>query len=370
MCTTREQLTLDVINRKNTAYLPSQIEFSNLPKKMEAAKYLGLSTEDEVDAYLGNHIKWTAHLDDVPNKELHNPEKMAEAAREGRTKIDKGRNRVTDLWGMEFELDASSYNNLAHPLKGLEDDESILDRYQMPSIYPVEIRDILFRSAQEDLKKYSGDFLVMMSGYNGIWEKSYNLVSMEDFMIMLMSDPDLACRVMDVVCEYKIEMARETGKRGFKVGHYGDDFGSQISTLVSEDVFVKYFKPRIAKVFAAFKESGIPVQIHSCGKITPFIPHLIDIGLDILEPVQTCMDLKYLKKEFGKDLIFYGGVDTQDLLAFRSPKEVYEETLRTIDILGNNGGYICGPSQEIMNNVPVENVIALAKAIRETRGES
>ena len=62
-------------------------------------------------------------------------------------------------------------------------------------------------------------------------------------------------------------------------------------------------------------------------------------------------------------------MDTQELLAFKTPEEVYEQTLRTIDILGKGGGYICGPSQEIMNNVPVQNVIALAKAIRETRGE-
>ena len=363
---TREQLTLDVINRKNTTYLPSQIEFANLNKKMELALSLGMRTEREVDEYLGNHIFWTAHLDDVPTHELHNQKKMEEAAREGRCRIDTKRNRVIDGWGMEFELDATGYNNLAHPLEGLEDEPELLDTYHAPDISEDKM-DMLFRSAQEDLKTYSGDYLVMMSGYNGIWEKSYNIVGMEDFMCLLITEPDLACQVMDVIADYKIAMARETGKRGFKVGHFGDDLGTQVSTIVSEEIFVKYFKPRYAKVFAAFKESGIPVQMHSCGNITPFIPHLIDIGLDILEPVQTCMDLNFLKKEYGKDLIFYGGVDTQELLAFKSPEEVREQTLRTLDILGKGGGYICGPSQEIMDNVPVKNVIALAEAIRESR---
>lgn len=368
---TREQLTLDVIHRKNTTYLPSQIEFANLNKKMEAAHYLGMSTEAEIDAWLGNHIKWTAHLDDVPTKLLHNTERMEEAEREGRIKIDRARNRVIDGWGMEFELDATGYNNLANPLRGLEDSPELLDHYQGPKIPETqEGFDALFRSAEKDLKEFSGDFLVMISGYCGIWEKAYNLVGLEDFFCLLMSEPDMACEVMDRVCDYKVAMAREIGKRGFKVGHHGDDLGTQVSTLVSEDVFVKYFKPRMARLFAAFKENGIPVQMHSCGRITPFIPHLIEIGLDILEPVQTCMDIAYLKREYGQDLIFYGGVDTQDLLAFASPEKVREETLRTIDILGKNGGYICGPSQEIMDNVPVENVIALASAIRETRGES
>lgn len=363
---TKEQLTLDVIKRKNTSYLPSQIEFANLNKKMELAEVLGLKTEKEVDEYLGNHIFWTAHLDDVPTHELHNQVKMDEAAREGRCVINKDRNRVTDGWGMEFELDATGYHNLGHPLEGLEEDPGLLERYQAPSLTGDKM-DVLFGSAQEDLKKYSGDYLVMLSGYNGIWEKSYNIVGMEDFMCLLLTEPKLACRVMDIITEYKIEIAGQTGKRGFKIGHFGDDLGTQVSTIVSEDIFVKYFKPRYAKVFSAFKKSGIPVQMHSCGNITPFIPHLIDIGLDVLEPVQTCMDLKFLKREYGKDLVFYGGVDTQELLAFQSPARVREETLRTIDILGKGGGYICGPSQEIMDNVPVENVIALAEAIRDAR---
>ena len=111
------------------------------------------------------------------------------------------------------------------------------------------------------------------------------------------------------------------------------------------------------------------MQMHSCGKITPFIPYLIDAGLDVLEPVQACMDFKFLKREYGKDLTFYGGVDTQDLLTFRTPEEVYEGTMRTIDTLGKNGGLIIGPSQEIMNNVPVENVLAMMNAIKKAKGE-
>ena len=277
----REQLTLDVIKRKNTTYLPSQIEFANKLKKMELAHHLGMSTELEVDGYLGNHIKWTAHLDDVPVHELHNQDKMDEAEREGRCAVDRVKKRVTDGWGAEFELLAPSFFNYKHPLLEVEDHPELLENFKAPQI-PVGIRDILFRSAEADLKKYSGDYLVMISGYNGIWEKAYNMTGIENFMCLLAMDPGVACRIMDVICDYKVEMAKEIGTRGFKVGHYGDDLGTQVSTLFSEDMFVKYIKPRIAKVFSAFKSAGLPVQMHSGGKITPFIPHLIDIGLDIV----------------------------------------------------------------------------------------
>ena len=70
-------------------------------------------------------------------------------------------------------------------------------------------------------------------------------------------------------------------------------------------MFVNYFLPRIKRVFRVFKDAGLPVQMHSCGKITPFIPHLIDAGLDVLEPLQNCMDFQFLKNEYGKDLTFY-----------------------------------------------------------------
>ena len=109
-------------------------------------------------------------------------------------------------------------------------------------------------------------------------------------------------------------------------------------------------------------------MMHSCGNIINFLPDLIDIGLDILEPVQPIMDIQYLKREFGKDLTFFGGVDTQDLLAFQKPATVREVTLRTIDILGHNGGLIISPAQEIMPDVPVENVIAFLDAVVQARG--
>lgn len=360
------QLVLDVIARRNTSYLPSVVNFSNLAKKMECANFVGIQTEDEFDAYLGNHLKFTCQLDDVASHDKDDKHKLDIALANGRATYDPATNMLTDPWGLKFKMDADAYFNYGHPLAGIEDDPGILDRYRAPSL---DNMDLLFGVAEEDLKKYGDEYLMLVSGYNGIWEKSYDLVGIEEFMYLLSLEPETAERLMDIITDYKVEIARETVKRGFKIGHHGDDLGTQVSTLISEDMFVELFIPRIKRIFDVYKQAGLPVQMHSCGKITPFIPHLINIGLDVLEPVQPCMDISFLKREYGKDLIFYGGVDTQELLAFKSPQEVREETLRTIDILGKGGGYICAPSQEIMNNVPPANVAALVGAIREARGE-
>ena len=362
----RSQMVLDVISKKNTGYLPSQITFAHGSKKQEVAKSLDMTME-ELDVYLGNHIKITAQLDDMIQVDKADRYRMGVAIEKKRMIPEPGREHmVFDLWGMQYDLDEGGYFNYAHPLADCDEDDLLLENFRAPELGDM---DMLFAIADEDLKQYGDDFLVILSGYNGIWEKAYQLVGMEEFLCLLMTEPEKACRIMDVITDYKVEIAKETVKRGYPIGHYGDDLGTQISTFVSEDTFVTYFLPRIRKVFEVFKDAHIPVQMHSCGKITPFIPHLIDAGLDVLEPVQSCMDFAFLKREYGKDLTFYGGVDTQDLLTFRTPREVYEETLNVIEILGKGGGLISGPSQEVMNNVPVENVLALMRAIKKARGE-
>jgi uroporphyrinogen decarboxylase len=108
--------------------------------------------------------------------------------------------------------------------------------------------------------------------------------------------------------------------------------------------------------------------MHSCGDITPFIPDLLEIGLDMLEPVQPCMDLDALKRNFGDRLSFWGGIDTQHLLPYGTPEEVRAESRRVIRTLGKGGRYMIAPSQEIMADVPLANIIALLQTIAEERG--
>lgn len=166
---TRSQLILDVINKKNTSYLPSQCTFSSRSKKIEVAGYLGL-TEDEVDVYLGNHIKFTAILDDIIQVDKLDPHRMKAARDEGRYLDVPGEDgMIYDLWGMKYNVNDGGYFNYCHPLQNCDEDDSLLDDYHAPDITDM---DTLFSIAEEDLKQYGSDFLVELSGYNGIWEKA------------------------------------------------------------------------------------------------------------------------------------------------------------------------------------------------------
>jgi len=140
-----------------------------------------------------------------------------------------------------------------------------------------------------------------------------------------------------------------------------------VGPYFSPAIFNDLVAPRYKQIWKVYKDAGLPVAMHSCGAITEFIPTLIELGLDILNPVQPCMDQKFLKKEYGKDLIFWGGIDTQVLLPFGTREEVKKGTLEVMETLGKGGGLIVAPSQEIMNDVPLENVIAMIETIVENR---
>ena len=174
-------------------------------------------------------------------------------------------------------------------------------------------------------------------------------------------------KLLDTITDQKVEVAKKVVEMGFKVAHYGDDLGTQTGIFFSKEMFREFILPRIARVWKVYTDADIPIIMHSCGSIIDFLPDLIDIGLRVLEPVQPCMDLAYLKREFGLDLVFWGGIETQGALPFGTPEEVKAMARESIRTLGKGGGLIIGPSQEVMNDVPIANVKALVETIVEER---
>ena len=151
-----------------------------------------------------------------------------------------------------------------------------------------------------------------------------------------------------------------------------DDLASQDRCLVSRELYLKLIKPRHTRLFSFIKkEAQVPVRIfyHSCGAVAPLIPDLIESGIDILNPVQVSaagMDTARLKKEFGKDLTFYGGgVDTQQVLPRGTPQQVRDEVKRRIDDLAPGGGFIFNTVHNIQADVPPQNIVAMWETLQE-----
>ena len=178
------------------------------------------------------------------------------------------------------------------------------------------------------------------------------------------------------MCGYQHSQQLIVGERFLKeVGAYvqvvmaADDLGTQSAMMISPDLYRKMIKPRQAEWIKALKRgSNAKVFFHSDGDVYPIIPDLIEIGVDILNPVQGSaaqMDPARLKREFGNDLCFWGGVDTQTILPRGTSKDVETEVRLRLEQLGQGGGYVLAPVHNIMNEVPPENVLALYDTGRE-----
>jgi len=153
----------------------------------------------------------------------------------------------------------------------------------------------------------------------------------------------------------------------------GTDFGTQTSQFCSSATFDSLYAPYYKKVNDwIHQNTNWKTFKHSCGAVEPLMSHFIDSGFDIINPVQcsaTGMDPQKLKDTYGRDLVFWGGgVDTQQALPFGTPDEVYQQTKKRIEIFNRNGGFVFNAIHNIQANTPVENVVAMLKAIQEYKG--
>jgi uroporphyrinogen decarboxylase len=149
---------------------------------------------------------------------------------------------------------------------------------------------------------------------------------------------------------------------------FGDDLGTQQGPVMSPALYRRLIKPTHARMVQAIKKFGKPVLLHSCGSVAAFIPDLVEIGIDALHPVQVTardMDTARLKKEFGRDITFWGGIDTHRVLPRGTTAEVREEVRKRIADLAPGGGYVLGAVHNIQAEVPVENILAMVEAAKE-----
>jgi uroporphyrinogen decarboxylase len=378
---TKEDRVLRIINREEVDYLPSQIVFADRSRYQDISSALGLAGEAELDQYLENHFFITFIKEDKALIFRDVKDVIEELKKEGYAKPDWENSLVYDDWGIGYKVGVGSFFVGFHPLQGklvensinympdrirdavLESDiEKAVKKYTAPDPFKKDNYDGL----KADLDKYSGDFLVWPSGYGGMYEKSFHILGWEELMLYIASKPAIVEEIFDKVLEHKIKVAQKTVELGFKIGHTGDDFGTQYCGFFSDKMFKQFILPRLEKLFSVFVKANVPVMFHSCGNVAQYIPDLIDIGLTILEPCQPCMDLKFLKRQYGKDLIFYGGINTQTL-PYLNEEQTRKMVKETIRVLGKGGGYIIAPAQEIMNDVPIANIKVLVETIREER---
>jgi uroporphyrinogen decarboxylase len=216
---------------------------------------------------------------------------------------------------------------------------------------------------------------VMIKGVlAGIFEMAQRVRGMAPLMMDMASDEALAAALLDKMVELKLnfwEMALPSLHDVVDVVSEADDYGTQVSQLISPRMFRRLMKPRLAVLFDRIKELAPNARLffHSCGNVRPLLPDFIELGVDILNPVHVRaagMDPVELKRDFGRDIVFWGGgVDTQDVLPHGTPAEVRDDVRRNIDALAPGGGFVFNTVHNIQADVPPENILAMVEALRE-----
>jgi len=283
---------------------------------------------------------------------------------------------VVEDWGVGlkrvYQPGGGSYlEPVHHPLADATLDD--LEKYPWPDPDAPGRAEGAEAAAQ---RLYEDTELALMGRFGGtIVQTALYMMGFERWLVCVASEPEFAGALLDKITEIAVALDRigleATAKhlQIFKVS--GDDFGMQTGPLYSPQTFRTLFLPRLRRRWQAAREyldqvsPGVKIMFHSCGGIRPIIPDLIEIGLQILDPVQpraTGMDSSELKREFGDRLAFHGGVDEQQVLPLGSQEDVEEEVRRRLTAFGTGGGYILAPSHYVQADTPPANIVAMCRA--------
>jgi uroporphyrinogen decarboxylase len=176
----------------------------------------------------------------------------------------------------------------------------------------------------------------------------------------LASDDGFAGELLDRVLQYSLEFVSSIpdGVDGVRVG---EDWGLQKGLITGAAIWRKHLKPRLKILYEAIHKRGLILFIHTCGDIAELFPDLIEMGVEVVHPVQPeAMDIAVLQREYGKNITMYGGIGTQSTLIYGTPGDVKAEAEKTVNIF-RDGGYIFGPAGAISTDTEIENVIALTE---------
>lgn len=256
----------------------------------------------------------------------------------------------------------------------LSQDGVFADCEDVDEVHAFDWPDVKYLDFTDTIAEIDRTIAAGQAVLSGSWSCFFHNVcdffGMENYFVKMYTDPE----VVDAVTEHVVDFYLQANEKLFEQAadkidmfFFGNDFGSQLDTLISPEMFDRFVMPGFVKFTEQAHRHGMKVLLHSCGSIHRVIPRLIDAGVDALHPIQAQaanMDAKTLAKDFGGKIVFVGGVDTQQLLPHATPQQIKDEVHRLRDLFGPN--FVVSPSHEsILPDVPWENVLAMAEAAAE-----
>jgi len=284
-------------------------------------------------------------------------------------------NTYVDEWGTTYYMPPDGYYYDMHtvPLADAET-EADLEKFRWPN--PTDPARITGLPEQIQATHTAGEKVIIVCGaMPGLWEHSWYMFGLEQAFVNLASNEQLMQAFTERVMEWQIaywDMLLSQVGDSVDLVQLNEDLGTQNGPMMSPTTFRRIYKPRMRRLIASIKrKTKARIYLHSCGSIYRMIPDLIDIGVEVLNPVQVNaaeMDSARLKREFGKDLTFWGGGCDPVIMGTGTPRQVVEDVKRRIHDLAPGGGFVFGSVHNIQANVPPVNIVAMFDAAREFGG--
>ena len=231
--------------------------------------------------------------------------------------------------------------------------------------FPDPSEEYRFEGLKEWSAENSDQYRILWVG--DLWERATFMRGMEDLLIDVTRNSAFVSALLGSIGDYSLGTMELLFERcEFEAIALSDDYGTQKDLIISPESWRRFVKPSLRAIYDLAKRKGKAVFHHSCGNVSAVIPDLIDLGLDILHPIQPeTMDILALKRSYGKDLTFCGGLGTQNTLPHGNPCEVRDEVKRLKEEMGRGGGYILEPGITLQADVPLPNLLAMIEEALE-----
>lgn len=238
--------------------------------------------------------------------------------------------------------------------------------------YWPQIEDYDWKSFSDKIGDHHEKYFTKVE-VGGPFEMSWGLRGMEQFLIDMITNPEMADVILEQRTNYYIEFIKRAMEfAGSKIDAFYtyDDIATQSSLLISKEMWHRFIMPCHKRINSLIKDYGKKIIYHSCGAISPLIGDLVNLPIDVLNPLQpkaAGMDFEIIKSTWGEKISFHGAICIQELLPNGSPEQVYESVSKTIRTLGRKGGYIMGAAHHIQNDTPTENILAMYRAAWDSK---
>jgi uroporphyrinogen decarboxylase len=287
---------------------------------------------------------------------------------------------LTDIWGCNWKMDETKdyyFNQYSYPMEPFSTIDEGLRNYRFPQLE--NHSDIIRRDLSEQILTINDYGVIADRNCAGLTETSLRIRGYQNWYLDTMVNPAGVEKLLDLIIEYKFSywdlvidwLIENHLTDRVNVVSECDDLGTQTSTLLEPDYLRKTIIPRFGSLWSHIKKRlpHIKIFMHTCGSVRVLLPDLIEAGLDIYNPVQFTaanMELEGLKRDFGKDLVFWGGgVNTQSTLKNANPDQVRDEVKRILDIMAPGGGFVFTPVHNVQEDVPPENFWAMWDTLME-----